>query len=96
MEEYGAPQLGTVTGNNDYFVLTDDERREYGIDERHLVPVCPPGTKHFSGLMFSRRDWEALRDAGDRSLDAATSGRHLGGLDGRRNEGLRRYLGEGI
>jgi tRNA1(Val) A37 N6-methylase TrmN6 len=97
LEEYGSPQLGTVTGNNDYFVLTDDERRGYNIDEHHLVPCCPPGTKHFRGLTFSRRDWEALRKAGDRQCwMLLPQDDTLGGLTGDEDEGLRRYLAEGV
>ncbi len=62
---YGAPTLGTVTGANDYFALSEATRLEYGLSEGQLAPISPPGTKHLRGLSFTRRDWEALRDAGE-------------------------------
>lgn len=61
---YGSPTLGTVTGANSYFCISESVRTEYGIDKRHLAKISPPGTKHFRGTTFSKRDWERLRDAG--------------------------------
>lgn len=61
---YGSPTLGTVTGSNDYFCISEATRAEYNIDERHLMKVSPPGTKHFRGPTFGKRDWELLRDEG--------------------------------
>ncbi len=64
LREYGSPTLGTVTGANDYFCISEKTRVEYEIPERHLVKISPPGTKHFRGLTFGKRDWERLRDKG--------------------------------
>lgn len=61
LSTYGQPELGTVTGANDFFTLTEATRRQYGIPERHLKRVSPPGTRHLSGLAFSRVEWEELR-----------------------------------
>lgn len=61
---YGSPTLGTVTGANDYFCISEPTRADYGIDERHLARISPPGTKHFRGTAFSKRNWEQLRDKG--------------------------------
>ncbi len=66
LREYGGPSLGTVTGANKFFCITEQTRREYDISERHLARICPPGSKHLRGLAFSTRDWERLRDAGER------------------------------
>ena len=97
LESYGTPTLGTVTGNNDYFCITEDQRLEYGIDERHLVRCSPPGTKHFRGLTFSRKDWEALRRRGDEQVwILLPQDDTLSGLDSPEDEGLRRYLVEGM
>jgi adenine-specific DNA-methyltransferase len=64
LRSYGAPTLGTVTGANDYFCISDATRVAFDIDERHLARICPPGTKHLRGSTFTKRDWERLRDDG--------------------------------
>lgn len=68
LSDYGNPELGTVTGSNSYFTLTEATRRAYGLTEAagQVVRVCPPGTKHLKGLSFSPQAWTALRDAGER------------------------------
>jgi hypothetical protein len=66
LDAYGTPELGTVTGNNDYFTISEATRAKYGIPERHLARISPPGTKHLKGLHFSRAQWEELKLAGKR------------------------------
>lgn len=83
--EYGAPELGTVTGANRYFALSEETRKEYGLHEDQLERISPPGTKHFRGLTFTKGDWETLRDAGDRVWLL-----HPPADD--RRKGLRRYV----
>lgn len=63
---YGAPELGTVTGANDFFAISDVTRKQYGIAEKHLKPISPPGTRHLHGLRFTRAQWEELRLSGER------------------------------
>ena len=63
---YGAPELGTVTGANQFFALSDATREQYALEDRHLRRLCPPGTKHLHGFGFSRAAWEDLRVRGDR------------------------------
>lgn len=92
---YGHPQLGTVTGANEFFCISELTRVAYDIDPRHLVPMSPPGTKHFKGLSYTRKDWERLRDAGERVWMLLPQDDVLGGIDGPDDEGLRRYLAEG-
>jgi adenine-specific DNA-methyltransferase len=78
LDTYGTPELGTVTGANHYFAISEVTRRKHDLDERLLTRISPPGTKHLKGLTFSRADWEELRlsshrvwllrpDAGSRS-----------------------------
>jgi hypothetical protein len=66
LERYGPPELGTVTGANDFFALSESTRHTYGLTEKHVVPISPPGTKHLRGTAFSMSDWERLRDADER------------------------------
>ena len=63
--EYGSPELGTVTGANSFFALSESTRLEFGLSENQLVRISPPGTKHLKALAFTHRDWENLRDAGE-------------------------------
>lgn len=60
-------ELGTVTGANKFFTLSEAERRKYGlIPGRHVVPTVPPGVKNVTGLRFTRGRWEQLRLEGER------------------------------
>jgi len=89
LKAYGAPELGTVTGSNSFFALTESTRLEFGLRQEQLRRICPPGSRHLKGLNFSLSSWEALREAGERVWllyprpdDSAA--------------GLKRYLAEGI
>ena len=66
LDEYGTPELGTVTGANDFFAISDVTRREYGLDTKLLKPISPPGTRHLKGMSFTRAQWEELKLAGQR------------------------------
>lgn len=63
---YGTSQLGIVTGSNKFFTMSEHTRLEFGLTENQLEKVSPPGTKHLSGLRFSRQQWEVLKQAGER------------------------------
>ena len=66
LNDFGAPTLGTVTGANEYFAVSESQRAALNLDERHLVRISPPGTRHFRGLRFSAADWRRLRDSDER------------------------------
>lgn len=92
LEQYGTPMLGTVTGANKFFCINESTRQRFDIDARHLVPVCPPGTRHLQGFRFTREDWRELRDTDQTVwlvLPADAGKTH-------RDEGLRRYLAQGV
>jgi hypothetical protein len=88
LDTYGTPELGGVTGNNGYFAINEQTRRKYKIDKKHLLPISPPGTRHLTGLIFSRTDWEELRLANERVWLLHPEGAV-------RAAGLRRYIEEG-
>jgi adenine-specific DNA-methyltransferase len=92
LRSYGSPELGTVTGANDYFTLSEETRLSYGLDEDNLARISPPGTRHLRGLSFTRRSWEALRDAGERVWMLQPPGQEGDELP----EGLERYLADGV
>ena len=64
LDEYGTPTLGTVTGANDYFAISEATRLKYGIAEKHLRRISPPGTRHLKGLSFTDAQWEELKLSG--------------------------------
>jgi tRNA1(Val) A37 N6-methylase TrmN6 len=66
LDTYGTPELGTVTGANNYFAISEVTRRKWKLDERLLRPISPPGTKHLRGLSFTRAQWEEMKLAGHR------------------------------
>ena len=64
--EYGSPMLGSVTGANKFFAITDATREQYGFTDSQLVKISPPGTRHLRGATFSATQWDELREAGER------------------------------
>jgi adenine-specific DNA-methyltransferase len=62
LNTYGTPELGTVTGANRFFTLSEEMRLAYGLEPSQLRRISPPGTRHLKGLSFTRRDWESLRE----------------------------------
>ncbi len=64
--EYGSPVLGSVTGANKFFAITDATREQYGFGESQLVKISPPGTRHLRGATFTAQQWNDLRDSGER------------------------------
>lgn len=87
---YGSPELGTVTGANHYFALNEATRRQYNLQEdRDVIRISPPGTKHFRGLGFSNADWGKLRTAGEAVWLLCPT------KDARVTAGLQRYLDVG-
>jgi len=67
LSEYGTIELGTVTGANGFFCLTEETRQRYGLQpDRHVIKALPPGSRHLTAPSFTRVSWNALRDAGER------------------------------
>ena len=54
--------IGVVTGNKDYFVLSDQEVARHGLDDRWLVR-CISKASHIRGCAFTHADYESLRRA---------------------------------
>jgi adenine-specific DNA-methyltransferase len=66
LSSYGDLELGTVTGANSFFSLTEATRQEFGISKKALLPISPPGTKHLKRPVFTKGQWEELRCVGER------------------------------
>lgn len=63
---YGPPGLGTVTGANPYFALSEATREQFKLSCDDLTPIVPPGTKHLRGTRFTQGRWEQLKLQGER------------------------------
>lgn len=88
----GRIELGTVTGANKFFTLSEATRQEYDlVVGSHVVPTLPASSKHLSGMAFTRAQWEQLRSRGERVW-------LLYPTDSLASKGLQRYLklGEGL
>lgn len=88
LSDYGAPELGAVTGANAYFTLPESTRGKYAFTDEQLIPISPPGTRHLRGLSFTAKDWTAL-------LQADEPVWLLQPNDGELTGGLKRYLAMG-
>lgn len=66
LSTWGSAYLGMVTGNNNYFTLTDAEAAARGMTEADLVRVSPPGSRHLRGATFTERTWQELTEHGAR------------------------------
>lgn len=81
LSTYGAPELGTVTGANPFFALSEPTREQFGLPCKDLTAVVPPGTKHLNGTRFTKGRWEQLKLQGERVwLLNPTTERPRGGL----------------
>ncbi len=88
LDGYGTPELGSVTGSNNYFAISEVTRKKYEIDPKHLRRISPPGTRHLKGLEFSRMHWETLKAQGERVWLLCPDPKA-------RSAGLKRYIEEG-
>lgn len=66
LKDWGTTYLGSVTGNNKYFCLSDTDVSKWNISENDLLPISPPGSRHLRDLEFGRQSWEQLRGEGSR------------------------------
>ncbi len=58
--------IGYVTGHNDFFHLSEHEKKHYAITNKYLRPAIL-AMSGFSGLEFQKTDWLRRRTAGEKS-----------------------------
>ena len=67
LADYGRPELGTVTGANKFFMLSESAREQAGFNDGvEVTRTVPAGTRHLKGMAFSLEDWRQLRKDGER------------------------------
>ena len=89
LKDFGAVELGLVTGANSFFALQEVTRRRFRLSPSdHLRKLLPPGSKHLKGLRYTESDWQQqkLQDARVWLLDPKVS---------RPRSGLADYIREG-
>ena len=77
---------GIASGANEFFTLTDAERRQWGIEDRFLVPVISKA-RQAAGYEITRKCMTDLGAAGQKV--------HLLYCTGPPSASLRRYIGDG-
>ena len=63
LSEFAEIKIGVVTGANEFFLLTESERKQWGLSHSTVVPLLPR-FQMCKGLAFRNGDWEFLRDSG--------------------------------
>ena len=58
--------LGTVTGANKFFALSEDQRKKWGLEESDVTAMMPSGSRGLRGATFTASDWDLLRQSGAR------------------------------
>ncbi len=66
LQEWGATDLGIVTGNNGFFTLTVAQATELGLKEHELLAISPRGSRHLRGLNFTDKAWREMARIGSR------------------------------
>lgn len=57
---WGRTYLGSVTGNNKFFSISEEEAARLKLQKSELLRISPPGSRHLRGLVFSDASWTAL------------------------------------
>jgi adenine-specific DNA-methyltransferase len=61
--DWAEPRIGVVTGNNDYFILSQSERQERGISESYFIPVIKRPA-YVRGLFATNRNLRQIAEGG--------------------------------
>lgn len=89
MSSHASIDVGVVTGKNEFFVLSNDQIEELGL-EGYTVPLVSRSV-HLRGTRIGKTDWKSLAAAGDRVHLLNINPAQAAGLSAK----LRRYIEEG-
>ena len=79
LAEWGGAFLGSVTGNNKFFCLSQAEFDEWHLQDSDVIGILPPGAKHLKGLSLTKQAWRASLSQGSRGLLFSPTERSPGG-----------------
>lgn len=86
---HASVDVGVVTGKNEFFLLSQDQVKKYGV-QKQVTPVVARSA-HIRGVRFTEEEWQTLALDGARVylLDLSPMNGH------RLSDGCRRYIEEG-
>ncbi|MGL4745005.1 MAG: N-6 DNA methylase [Dermatophilaceae bacterium] len=67
LSHWGDTTLGMVTGNNEFFALTENQVKQRALAPDDLVRLSPPGSRHLRGLSLTTQHLQKLDRAGQAS-----------------------------
>lgn len=67
LSEWGSVSLGSVTGNNGYFILSRNDVETWGLGASDVRRVSPPGSRHLRRLSLSEENLDELERRGMRT-----------------------------
>lgn len=86
LSRHAKVEVGVVTGNNGYFVLSREKARALSLED-YSIPLVGR-SRHFQGSIFTAEDWEQLEKSGDNVLLL-----HINGQNGDRlTSGAKKYI----
>jgi hypothetical protein len=91
MGDVAKVDIGIVTGENDFFLLSEPERAEWGIPSPYLQPVVSRA-QALRGLVFGKADWQRIASAGHKCFLLAIP-KPIGRSEA---PSLQRYLAHGV
>lgn len=62
--ELAKVSIGMVTGANDFFCLSENDRLRFGIALADVEKLLPPGSKSLSGYAYGDEEWQAAKSQG--------------------------------
>jgi adenine-specific DNA-methyltransferase len=68
LAEWGDPNLGMVTGSNNFFAITEKERSDLRLRPDETLSISPPGSRHLRGLTFGKSHWRQMGGVGAPTL----------------------------
>ena len=66
--DWGKLSLGSVTGNNKYFTLSQDDVRIIGLHDDEVAPISPPGSNHLRRLALTCADYDSMVSQGKKAF----------------------------
>ena len=78
-------RLGAVTGDANYFLMSEQKRQELGLPDTCLIPVVTRA-RHLTTSTIRKKNWDEIKDSGDRAYLFSPQGECV------RNPSVKAYL----
>ena len=67
LDDWGQISLGSVTGSNSFFALSEDQMTRWKLSDEDTLPLSPPGSSHLRNLVLTNQQLIQLREAGKKT-----------------------------